>query len=381
MKRIIYFLLILCILLFALALSVKPLILFIAKRQLSQVFTNSTVKIGACALKPLKQLSLLDIEIKKEPLYAFKVGQIGFDFSPLSILKGRIFKVTLQDVRASLNFGQKSILEFNKQLNLGSAKPPFSIDYLELTQLSLDLNSKEINIKARFSLAIDLSRQRIEQCDLGIEALDSFGISLENATLKEAQLSAGGTLNIAKAKYDKAALSQIQGRVRLTGSSLFLDALSAKLFNGWVQGNLSLKLDKDAEYKVELEFIDLDLDTFVKDFALEEKLKLSGKLNGSVKLQGRGAEIKTIAGNFKVNDPGGTLTISDTQYLEKMARNSSQSLDILVESFKDYRYNNGRLNLSLEQGNPVFDVILEGETGKRNLSVILHDFNLGRRQQ
>jgi hypothetical protein len=72
------------------------------------------------------------------------------------------------------------------------------------------------------------------------------------------------------------------------------------------------------------------------------------------------------------------LTIKDSGYLENMARSSGQSLDILVESLKNYHYNSGVAKLSLERNNFIFDIFLEGETGKRNLKVTLHDFNLMR---
>jgi len=376
MKRTIYILLLVCILLFAFALFVKPTILFIAKRQLNNVFVNSIVEIGACTLNPLKQLSLLDIEIKKDPLYDFKAGQIGFNFTPFSILKGRILKATLHDVAININLRQGSILELNKQLNSGSAKSLLAIDYLELTNLLLDLKSKELNIKARLSSGIDLVKQEIDQCDLGVDALDCFGLALENASLNAAQLPSSGRLNIAKVKYDKAVINQIKADSRLEGSNLNLDSLSAQLFNGDVLGDLSLKLDKEGAYRADLEFIDLDMDTFVKDFKLEEKFNLSGKLSGVVKIAGRGLDIEIIEGNFKVNASGGTLTISDTGYLEKMARNSGESLDISVESLKDYHYNSGRLKLYLEKSDLILDIALEGEAGKRNLDVILHNFRL-----
>jgi hypothetical protein len=376
MKRAVYFLLIACILFSALAIFTKPIILFVAQRQLNNIFFNSMVKIGACDLKSLRQLSLLNIEIKKEPLYAFGAGQISFDFTLFSILRGRILKITFQDAVASINFGQKSILEFSKQLNLGSAKAPFRIDCLELTNLFLNLNSKEVNIKARFSSGIDLLKQEINYADLELDSLDSFGIIIENANLKAAQIPAIGTLNIAKVKYDKAVINQIKANVRLEGSSLTFDTFSARIFDGEVRGNLSFKLDKEGVYRADLEFIGLDPEAFVKDFKLEEKFNLSGKISGAVKLAGRGPDIKIIAGNLKASPLGGMLTITDTGYLEKLARDSGESLNILVESLKNYHYNNGRLNLSLEQGNLIFDAALEGEAGKRNLIVVLHDFNL-----
>jgi len=378
MKRLICVLVFAFILLVILFFSLKPTILFITKKELSHIFVNSKVKIGSCTLNPLRELRFLNIEIKKEPLYAFGAGRIDFNFAPSSILKGRILKVTLGDVAVKIDPAGSSILELNKHLKLGSGKAPFSVGNLELSNLSFDLNSKEFNAKARLSSIIDLKNLEIKQIDLGVDALDSFGLVIENASLKAGQHPSIGALDIAKVKYDKAVISQIKANARLQGCNLILYSLSAKLLNGDLKGNLSLGLDKEGEYRGELEFINLDMENFVKDFELQEKFQLSGKLSGYVKFKGRGQDIQVIDGNLSVNEDGGMLTISDTQYLEGLARNSGRSLDILVESFKNYHYNKARLVLSIDSGDLIFNADLEGESGKRNLTVVLHDFNLRR---
>jgi len=61
-----------------------------------------------------------------------------------------------------------------------------------------------------------------------------------------------------------------------------------------------------------------------------------------------------------------------------MAINSGQSLDILVENFQNYHYNTGIMKLSFDKGNLIFNIDLEGGAGKRNLSITLHDFKLGK---
>ena len=53
-----------------------------------------------------------------------------------------------------------------------------------------------------------------------------------------------------------------------------------------------------------------------------------------------------------------------------------QPVDLLVESFKDYRYNVAIMNLSLENNNVMLRISLDGATGKRNLNVVLHDFGI-----
>jgi hypothetical protein len=49
---------------------------------------------------------------------------------------------------------------------------------------------------------------------------------------------------------------------------------------------------------------------------------------------------------------------------------------MLVESFKNYRYNTGILKLSLDKGNLIFDITLDGEAGRRKLDIVVHGFSL-----
>jgi hypothetical protein len=91
---------------------------------------------------------------------------------------------------------------------------------------------------------------------------------------------------------------------------------------------------------------------------------------------GRGADIHILDGDFSAVDPGGLLEIKNEEFLKNIARNSQQPLDIVIASFKDYHYNVGALRVALEKSDLVFDAALDGETGKRNINITLHDFLL-----
>lgn len=85
--------------------------------------------------------------------------------------------------------------------------------------------------------------------------------------------------------------------------------------------------------------------------------------------------MKDIKGYFNTAAPGGVLIIKDKMFLENVARQSNQPLDIIVESFRNYNYNNGIIKLSIESGNLTMEMRLDGMAGKRSLAVVLHDFN------
>jgi len=233
-----------------------------------------------------------------------------------------------------------------------------------------------LTLAAKVSLELEPINQSLKYLDLKIDALESQGAKIENASLK-LERDVPGELYIGKIQYDKAKILEVKGKTRLDRKGFSLDAASAKTFDGEIRGDLRMDLGKAPEYLCHLKFVNLDLDRFAQDFNLKEKFQASGKLVGELTLKGSGADIKILSGDFSAVDPGGRLTVTDDKFLKNVAQSSGESLDILVESFTDYHYNTGIMKLSLEGGNIVFNIALEGEAGKRNLSIVLHDFKLG----
>jgi len=192
----------------------------------------------------------------------------------------------------------------------------------------------------------------------------------------EASQNKQGELSIEKVQYDKVKIENIKSIIRLDDKTFYINSLSAKVFKGDILGNLSLKISKDWEYFCHLNFTNIDLADFIDSFNLQNKVQANGTLVGSLDLKGREAGITVLDGGFKALGSGGMLVIKDDNFLENTAKKTGQSLDIISESFKDYYYNNGVIKLSLDKGNLIFNIALEGEKGKRNLDIIVHDFKL-----
>ena len=91
-------------------------------------------------------------------------------------------------------------------------------------------------------------------------------------------------------------------------------------------------------------------------------------------LKGTGLNINAITGDFSTAEEGGMLVIKDDRLLENIASRSQQPLDILMASFKDYDYDTGIMRLYLYEGNLVLDISLDGETGIRDLDIVIHTF-------
>ncbi len=187
---------------------------------------------------------------------------------------------------------------------------------------------------------------------------------------------ATGDVLIRKFQYGKFTAQNIMAKLRWKGKHVFLDALSGHLLNGTVKGKGSLTLGGGSRYLIQLNFTNLDLADFVKDFELKEKVEMTGMLSGTMTLKGTGNNIDILNGNFNSSPGGGNVTIKDTQFLENMARSSKLPPNIVVDSFKDYHYNVGLVRMLLDRGDLVLDVALDGVTGKRNLKMDLHEFSL-----
>ncbi|MBM3249420.1 MAG: hypothetical protein FJZ09_01045 [Candidatus Omnitrophica bacterium] len=361
----------------AAAVFTRPLITFIAEKQLKAVFTQSRVSIGRAVLKPLSELDFFDLEITRGETYDFKVKEIRIRFNPLSLIARRIREVSLNGLDIRIRTPKKSILEFGENFYLKSPGI-FSVKSFKLSGLALDLKSKDVSLAGSASLGLDLAGLRLDNLDLKVDNLDAFGVHLERGSLVFPARDKSGSLYIPLAKYNKARIKEIKSSLILDQRGLFLDPLSAELLDGKVEGSIEFRADRQGEYLARLKFKGLDTAAFINDFELKEKVEATGKLSGTVELSGKGADLKVLSGQFAADEPGGMFVVKDTGFLEETARRSGQSLDILVESFKDYHYNMGTLQMGLEKKDLSFNLAMEGEKGKRNLTVVLHDFNLGK---
>lgn len=176
--------------------------------------------------------------------------------------------------------------------------------------------------------------------------------------------------------FGKLRLSKCSGRVVLRGRRADLDLSSCDLFGGKISGSAKLGLNRHLVYSAELNVSGIKPDDFIKDFELGEKFRMSGNLSGTARIEGKGGDIEILSGSLQAARPGGALVITDRSFLENIARASGQSFEMLVESFKDYHYNTGIAELSLDKGNLIFDITLDGESGRRKLDIVVHDFSL-----
>jgi len=362
------------VLIAAAAFCVKPAVLFIVKRQIQNLVGGGAVSVRDCHMNLLSQVTLVGVKVQKPNACDFAAREVSVFYGPPSIFQGKIFRLLLKDVSVAVDLPRQNPWDFiphpPRQSHAG-----FVLENLELVNLKLNLRLKDLNLTAGISTAIDVPAQSVRSLDLKIFSLDGRGIRVENGTIKIAR-GQPGDLFIQKFQYGKLKIDDIRAGVRLAGKDLFLESLSGQAFNGELQGALSVTLDNPLAYLARLSFVNLDLEGFVADFDLEEKFQMSGMMSGKITVIGRGQNFNIIDGVFSSVASGGVLVIKNNEFLENIARGSRQPLDIVVASLKNYHYNVGVLKLFLENGNLIFDMALDGETGKRNIQITLHDFNL-----
>lgn len=381
MRRLIIILCLLSVLFLVVSLFIKPLIVILAKKQLGNTFVQSEISVGGCALQPTRSLSLWDIEIKRPGVYDIKVKEAVVQYNLISILKPSPLKLTLKGTGVYLNTPKQGIRELAGYLNLGRRRGASIFKSLKVADLTLDLNTRELATKATLSSRFNIATLSLDYLNFKMDILKILGVQLEDCFLKLDADSEEGDFGIAKLKYNKFKLTDTKGKANLAHRDLSLYDVSARTLDGVIQCDLELTLGKTVHYLVNLRCVDLDIESFVRDFNFREKFNMTGRLSGNLELKGQGAQIEILDGSLSTLPPGGTLVIKDAKFLENMARSTRQPMDLLVESFKNYCYNAGLMSLGFEDGNINLKVELEGEAGERNLNVILHDVKLRKEGQ
>jgi hypothetical protein len=370
MRRLIVILAGICFLVLLVFVFIRPWIIILVKKQLENVFIDSQVYINRCVFQPESGLTLFDIEIKKPGIYDIKVKEASIRYG---------LKLSLKAPSIYVNVPKRPVRELTGYIKVGQGAPIFKS--VEVSGLVVDVNTLDLTANAILDLRLNLITQLPDYLNLKMNSFSMLGVQLDNVWLEFGPGSGDGKFSIPLLKYDKLSVSDIKGNIKLRDKLLSAYGISAKALNGTIGLDLGLEIGKVAPYLVEIKCAGLDIEKFVRDFNLRDRFDMTGLLSGGLKLKGLSSKIEILDGSFSTLPPGGILVITDTKFLENMGQATSQPVSLLVESFKNYRYNIGLMSLGFESGNIVLRINLEGGAGKRAFNVILHDFKLGRGEQ
>jgi len=373
-----HFMLAIAALLLLLAVSGRPLLLSLVKGQISGYFKGSKVSLQNCSLWPPGVISFSAIRISKHPVYDFKLQNLTVNYSPFSLLKGKVNKVIFNNPDFSLKLAGPQILRLTDILELRKSGG-FSPTVVQVHGARIKIESEDVNLNADISLNFNLPKQTVDSCELYAGLLKMKLLRLEGVCIFAKQ-NKDGFLEINTFEYGKLKINNTTGKVLLKEKNAILQDLSALLFSGNMDMDVNIVLGKELGYESMVKFRGIDLEKIIGDFSLGEKFSASGKFYGSVMVKGRANVLELISGNFSSEEPGGELTIKDSSLLKNLALSSRLDVGILMESFTDYNYNKGVAVLSLENHGSelVLGINLSGPAGKRELTITLHDFNNGR---
>ena len=136
-----------------------------------------------------------------------------------------------------------------------------------------------------------------------------------------------------------------------------------------------MSLDDGIIYEAELDINGADPDITVEALKMDEKISITGSVNGRVRLVVNRAGLTVLEGDLAASPAGGTLSIKDKTWLERIASYAKQNLEVVVENLKNFRYNEGTLSLTSEGSDISMDMHLSGDAGRYDLKVVLHDVN------
>jgi|GEM_PF-708757 len=350
----------------------KPFFLSLVNKELQKIIKESHVS----DMRFTRDfIGFQDIEMRDGALYHLKIKEARVYYNLDSILDGKIEKVFLDGVYSKVNItrdGLPGLYPFPAGPAEGQGR--VSIAKFEAVNISLDLTIDDMKMKGNASLQIDLSKKAIDYLKLNISSLSTSLFQAEGAALSVVQNQDDGEFYIKAVNYNKLKIGDVTGKAGLKGDVLSISPVLVSFLGGNVKGEFSISLDKGMDYSLRLDSQGLEIKKFVDDMKFDEKFNMTGIMEGGFFMSGRGQEIMEIKGNFHSRLGGGILIIKDKAFLENVAKQANQPLDIIVESFRNYAYNNGIVGLDLEAGNLVMNLRLMGKTGKRDLTVVLHDF-------
>ncbi|HAZ09866.1 MAG: hypothetical protein A2047_01655 [Omnitrophica bacterium GWA2_41_15] len=302
----------------------------------------------------------------------------------------KIFKESsVQGIKVTLNFAEFQNIKIREKMfdvNIKKARVYYDlrsilnkkINKAEAIDVDLNFDKDDIKIKAKASLQLDMAAKSIDYIKLNVSSCRTNLFEIEGLILSAFQGQNTGEFYIKAINYNKLKVADVMGKSELKGKLLRISPLLVSFLGGNVKGEFNITLDQDMDYNLSLNTQGMEIKRFVDDMKLNEKFDMTGRLGGAFYLSGKGQDIKDIKGDFNTGAPGGVLIIKDKTFLENVAKQSNQPLDIIVESFRNYNYNNGMIKLFMESGNIGLDLKLDGNSGKRSLTVILHDFNKGK---
>ncbi|MDD5737707.1 MAG: YdbH domain-containing protein [Candidatus Omnitrophica bacterium] len=131
---------------------------------------------------------------------------------------------------------------------------------------------------------------------------------------------------------------------------------------------------RDISYDAVVKLERINMGHLAKMLGAGEKVDISGKMGGEISLSGKDFKIDAIKGEFKAMSPGGTVIIKDEEFIQNLAKQAKQPVEVIRDSFQNYNYTSGALSVSKDEDAILLHLFMEGMQGKRDLTIAFHGF-------
>ncbi len=176
----------------------------------------------------------------------------------------------------------------------------------------------------------------------------------------------------AKAGIEKKAVEYLSAEGKLYRDRFLIDNINGAFCGGTFAANGELSFSKAwVTLRLHLVLKGLRMEELMKVLETEKKMDITGVYSGSIDFVLDSASgIKEISGEL-VSEGGGRMIVTDTAGLEA-GLPAGPGANIVVENFKNYYYDIGKVVIGKTDGDIKLQIMLEGLAGSRHLDIVLH---------
>ena len=195
-------------------------------------------------------------------------------------------------------------------------------------------------------------------------------------TIENQPVTYTGFMTASEFFFKKIKMEEIKTECSLKKNTLQIDIFHMLFSGGMVTGTIeAVFLDEGFEYTAHVNMKNIKAGNMMIILNLDKKLQMSGAWNGTVNVKGSsGKGITAIDGNLSADPQGGELVITDQAMIDNIAARAGIAKDEVARSLAHHDYDEGSMNLGMEENAVKLNLSLSGDTGDRNFDIYLHDF-------
>ncbi len=278
----------------------------------------------------------------------------------------------LEDVRLALETPSKNFPRL-RAASSGKGLLPLLVPAVVVKDMRPDIRTADLALSGTLSFTRDMRSSAFRELTLDIRTL-TLGGGAVSGLWASTDAPGAGRFGAAKISFDKFAAENLEGRFALSDAGVLLDGVRADLLGGRARAKLTAARLGDAPVvTAEADLQGIPIASVLRLWEWDKKCAADGRVGGHLLAEFSAGKLSRLEGAL-VAEGGGDLVVLDQRFLENIAERSKQPIEIVKASFENYHYNSGTVGISLQENGLRLGLDLEGEQGKRDLEVTLHDW-------